>query len=106
MHHNERLYPDSWAFQPERWVKNPDIKLSPDATPTKLSRYMTAFGRGSRMCLGMYVAEAELYMILAALFRRFELELFETDRTAVDCVKTALGPLPKDGTKGVRVMVS
>nr|POE87250.1 trichodiene oxygenase [Quercus suber] len=105
MHHNERLYPNSWAYQPERWVNNPDIRLSADAAPTKLSRYMTAFGRGSRMCLGMHIAEAELYMVLAALFHQFDFELFETDRTAVDCVKTALGPLPKDGIPRENLMM-
>ena len=45
---------------------------------------MIAFGRGTRSCVGMQLAYAEMYIGISTLFRRFELELFETDRTAVD----------------------
>jgi cytochrome P450 len=101
LHHNERTFPDSYAYKPERWLGNPK---GPDGKKF-LSRYMTAFGRGTRICIGMHLAYAQIYIGLAALFRRFELELFETDRTAVDFYGDFLVPVPKPGTLGVRVLV-
>ena len=66
---------------------------------------MVAFGRGTRSCVGMQLAYAELYIGLSTLFRRFNFELFETDRTAVDLHVDTFVPRPKPGTKGVRVLV-
>jgi hypothetical protein len=43
---------------------------------------------------------------LAAIIRRFTLELFETDYTDIEAVCDAMMPMPKENTKGVRVMVS
>jgi cytochrome P450 len=39
---NESIYPDPAEFKPERWIDNPG-----------LDRYFVAFGKGSRMCLGV-----------------------------------------------------
>ena len=98
--HDERLFPDSFAFRPERWLGSP---RAPDGR--FLSRFMVSFGKGARSCLGMPLAYAEMYLALAAVFRRFDLRLFETDRTVVDCAKDMYVPHPKEGTKGVRVLV-
>lgn len=99
--HDEKLYPDSFTFKPERWLNNPK---GPDGQKY-LSRYMVSFSKGSRSCVGMHLAYAEVYIALATVFRRFSFELFETDRTAVDCHSDMFVPHPKHGTKGVRVMV-
>lgn len=48
VHHDESIYPDSHRFQPERWLDDPK---APDGQP--LDRYLMAFGRGPRMCLGI-----------------------------------------------------
>ncbi|KAL4913554.1 cytochrome P450 [Aspergillus aurantiobrunneus] len=64
MHHDESVFPDSFTFRP--------------------SRYPTSFGRGTRMCVGMGLADAEITMVLAHLFRAYELELFATGRCDVD----------------------
>lgn len=37
------VFPDPAKFNPQRWLDNPTLK----------SRYMMAFGKGARMCLGM-----------------------------------------------------
>ena len=43
LHHtNPSIFPEPLTFQPERWIKDPG-----------LSKYQMAFGRGSRICLGM-----------------------------------------------------
>jgi|SRR5690606_34231417 len=101
-HHDEAVFPDSHNFVPERWLGTP---TGPDGKKY-LHRYMTSFGKGTRMCLGMHMAHAEIYNYMATIFRRFEMELFETDRTAVDCYKDMLAPVPMPGTKGVRVKVT
>ena len=102
MHHNEDIFPDSFSYRPERWLG--DAK-APDGQKS-LSRYMTAFGRGTRVCLGMQLAYVEIFIVVATVFRRFDFSLFETDRSAVECFRAALGPQTKPGTHGVRVLVN
>ncbi|KAK2055853.1 cytochrome P450 [Colletotrichum caudatum] len=106
VHHDERVFPDSHAFKPERWVGNP-----------RLDRYLVSFGKGGRACLGINLAYAELYLTLAALFRVYgtaqvrgkddvgTLELFET--TAADLVITSgtAVPVMPEESKGLRVKV-
>lgn len=48
MHTNPDLFPEPEKFKPERWLGNP---TGPGAKP--LSSYMTAFGKGTRMCTGL-----------------------------------------------------
>jgi cytochrome P450 len=45
MHHNEDIFPDSQSFIPERWM-DPDQRKY-------LERYMVAFSKGSRQCIGI-----------------------------------------------------
>lgn len=101
MHHNETVFPDSYTYRPERWLNNPK---GPDGVK-KLSRYMVAFGRGNRVCLGMPMAYCEIYLTLASLFRRFEMELHETGRADVDCKHDFVTPKARLDSLGVRVMV-
>ncbi|KAJ2996575.1 hypothetical protein NUW58_g937 [Xylaria curta] len=98
--HDPWAFPSPYEFRPERWE---DDSRAPDGKP--LTKYMIAFGRGTRSCIGMQLAYAELYIGLASFFRRFECELFETERDAVDCYGDRFVPRPKPGTKGVRVKV-
>ncbi|CVK87181.1 related to cytochrome P450 CYP3/CYP5/CYP6/CYP9 subfamilies [Fusarium proliferatum] len=106
VHHDERVFPDSHTFKPERWVNDP-----------LLDRYLVAFGKGGRACLGINLAYAELYLTLAALFRVYgteevqgkddigTLKLFET--TAADLVITSdtVVPVMPEDSKGLRVTV-
>lgn len=63
-------FPDAEHFKPERW-------LDP-AQSAALEKSYISFSRGSRGCIGMNLAYAELFYTFAYLFRNFELELFET----------------------------
>lgn len=101
MHHHEAVFPDSYTYKPERWLGNPK---GPDGVK-KLSRYMVAFSRGTRMCVGLHLASLEIYLTMATLLRRFEFELFETDRSSVDFYQDFFTPQPKPGGLGVRVQV-
>lgn len=64
MHRDPEVFPDPMTFDPERWMKGPEEFR-------RLDRNMVPFGRGSRQCVGMPLAYAELYITLGTLFRRF-----------------------------------
>jgi hypothetical protein len=51
------------------------------------------------------LAHAELYMGIASLFRRFNLELYETDKSDLVLKHDFFLPAPKSESKGVRVVV-
>ncbi|RYC62790.1 hypothetical protein CHU98_g3420 [Xylaria longipes] len=89
--HDETIFPNSFEYRPERWLGNP---RSPDGR--QLSRYMVTFGRGTRSCVGLQLAYAELFIGLATLFRRFNFEIYETDRTDVDAGRDRFVPRPRD----------
>lgn len=101
MHSNDSVFPEPNAFRPERWLNSPK---GPDGV-RPLSNYLVSFSRGSRACIGLNLAYMELYVALATLFRRFDLELFETDRSDVDFLLDVVVPMPKKDTKGVRMVV-
>ncbi|KAF2034988.1 cytochrome protein [Setomelanomma holmii] len=101
MHHNKHIFPDSFAFKPLRWLGNP---TAPSGKPLK--HYMVSFGKGTRNCLGINLARAEITIGLALLVRRFEFELYETtyDRD-VKVVRDVVAPDCHPSSQGVRVLV-
>lgn len=62
-HLNETIYPEPRVFKPERWLV-PENK--------RLDQYLVPSNRGTRSCLGMNLARAELVIIIAAVSRKFE----------------------------------
>ncbi|KAK7612734.1 cytochrome P450 [Phyllosticta paracitricarpa] len=70
-----------------------------------LDRYFVVFGKGDRNCLGLTLAMAELHLGLGTLFRKYELELFETDESDVKMAHDFFIAAPKLDSKGVRVRV-
>jgi cytochrome P450 len=101
MHHNEELYPQSFDFRPERWLGEP---LAPSGRPLKY--YMTSFGKGSRNCMGMNFAKAEIAIGLATLVRRFEFELVDTSyQMDVKIVRDLIAPDTHPDSTGVKVLV-
>lgn len=69
---SEDTFPEPQVFKPERW-------LGPDAA--RLQRYLISFSRGPRACLGIVLARAELFIILASVFRQFEFDISEIVRS-------------------------
>lgn len=98
--HNDPIFGrNSDVFDPDRW-------LSSDTS--KMDRFLTVFGRGSRACLGVNLAWAEMYTFIAAVFwpaEKLRYRLYETDMSDVDVQRDLFVALPKLDSKGVRVMV-
>ena len=109
IHHDESIFSDAESFIPERWIENPG-----------LSRFLVSFSKGSRSCLGINLAYAEIYLCLAAIFRRFGsggkdgvreegdegiLELFETGLKDVETAADFFVPMPVQGSEGIRIKV-
>jgi cytochrome P450 family 135 len=68
VHHREDLYPEPFAFQPERWR---------DRKPGTYE--WIPFGGGIRRCLGAALAMAEMRVVLEATARRLDLEAAEPE---------------------------
>ena len=113
---DERVFPETDMFIPERWLLTTDNKpfkktaSLEDIKNTKinmaLDRYMVNFSKGDRSCLGMWLAWAELYVCTAAIFRRFEMELYETDESDVATDHDFFTAFSKWDSKGVRVKIA
>jgi cytochrome P450 len=105
VHSNESIFPDANSFIPERWLDSDGalgVKTS-DGRP--LDRFLIAFGRGARQCVGINLARAEMCICTAAIVRRFDMELFESSRKDVDLVHDLFLPNPDQSSKGVKVLV-
>ena len=51
------------------------------------------------------LAHAELYLTLATLFRRYDMQLFKTRREDVEPARDFFVPAPEPGGNGLRIMV-
>ncbi|GAP93176.1 putative cytochrome P450 [Rosellinia necatrix] len=85
------------SFKPERWLSsNPDLQ--------EIMQNYVPFGRGSRMCLGMNLALAELYIAIACLFRRKEFTLHDTTRARdVEIVRDCFIGEASPASRGIRI---
>ncbi|WPH01371.1 Hypothetical protein R9X50_00421400 [Acrodontium crateriforme] len=91
---DENVFFEPQNFKPERWLGYHG-----------LDKYQVVFGKGSRACIGMNLAYAELTMTCAALFRRFRFELFETSFKDIEMVHDFFVAAPAEPRRGVRVRV-
>ncbi|KIX09391.1 uncharacterized protein Z518_00470 [Rhinocladiella mackenziei CBS 650.93] len=101
--HNEAIFPDSYAFKPERWLTR-DVQ-GQWQLDKNMDRWFFPFGKGSRSCLGVNLATAEIHLGLATLFRKYDFELFETDVSDVKLAHDFFLPSARLDSKGVRVTV-
>ncbi|KAL2825334.1 cytochrome P450 [Aspergillus cavernicola] len=54
----ETIFPDPYTFNPDRWLGE---------AGKKRRKFQMAFSKGGRKCLGIELARAELYLVVAAL---------------------------------------
>ncbi|KAJ7753400.1 benzoate para-hydroxylase [Mycena maculata] len=66
--HAESIWGDPEVFRPERWLESSEQHKY-------LSRYLLAFGKGPRTCLGKNLAYMEIQLILATVILRYDVEL-------------------------------
>ncbi|KAG0633711.1 cytochrome P450 [Tuber brumale] len=79
VHLNPTIFPSPATFLPTRWL---------DSNAKDLEKYLVAFGKGSRACIGSNLAWAKMYIGFASVFRRFEMTIWETskeDMAWMDC---------------------
>ncbi|CAG7561048.1 unnamed protein product [Fusarium equiseti] len=88
---DEEHYPDPFRFDPERWMHG----------KASLSRHFVPFCKGSRQCIGMNLAYAELYLTVAKVFSRFDMELVRTSRRDVEIAHDFFVGMPALDSKGV-----
>ncbi|KAF2712577.1 putative P450 monooxygenase, partial [Pleomassaria siparia CBS 279.74] len=107
MHLDAGVFPTPNEFLPERWL--PECCTESE---WRLRRsYLVPFSKGSRMCVGMNLALAELYLTIGRLFGPGGvgfgngLELFETGEKDVRVARDWFNPVPDMTSQGVRVLV-
>ncbi|KAI0454930.1 cytochrome P450 [Xylaria acuta] len=96
LHTDEEIFPEPFDFKPERWIND---------TEHTARHQFVAFSRGARSCIGINLAYAELYPIVAAVFSRLELKLFETSRRDVEFASDGFISYRPKGSRGVRLQV-
>lgn len=97
LHDNEEVFPDPKRFRPERWLNVGQRE--------RMDKYLVNFSRGTRGCLGQHLATAEIYMTLAAIFRNFDLELYQTTLEDIEIKHDYFNPQPRPDSNFLRVIV-
>jgi cytochrome P450 len=107
MHTDPEVFEEPDVFNPQRWLDHPGLE-----------KYLVPFARGSRQCIGMDLAYAELYVALALIFRLYGskevkmdgdqgyLELYDTEfERDIEIVGDGITPLNRKESKGLRVRI-
>lgn len=90
IHHSKEIWgPDADEFRPERWEKVTErydlpkaLDMPRDRADDICDRQKQAFipfSYGPRACVGRNVAEMELALIVATVFRRYDFELYQDE---------------------------
>ncbi|PYH94159.1 benzoate 4-monooxygenase cytochrome P450 [Aspergillus ellipticus CBS 707.79] len=98
VHRNPVIFPDPEKFDPERWIQAAE-------RGGNLTRYLVPFTRGSRICIGMNLAYAELYMTLASMVRRFDLEICDTRPEDMEFARETVVQRPEKGVWTLKAKV-
>lgn len=98
---DEEIFPEPRKFDPERWLD----QRSEGRTTSRLDKYIVAFGKGSRGCIGIHLAWAQMYMCVAAIAQRYNLEMYETDESDVTATRDLFTAGVKLDSKGIRVII-
>ncbi|CAI7625218.1 unnamed protein product [Penicillium pancosmium] len=98
IHRDPNLFPNPDKFDPERWLQGSQSE--------DLKRYIVNFTKGSRGCLGITLAYAEIYKAIAGLARRFDFELHDTTMEDLKIVGERVFAITRRGQTQVYVTVS
>lgn len=95
IHQDEDIFPEPHMFRPERWLGDEN-----------LHRYLLAFSRGPRSCTGINLAWAELYLVIAKIFRQFNFDISGVVRERdIDIARDVLLGVPRADSHGVHVKI-
>lgn len=98
---NETLYPDPFAFDPDRWIVHDE---SENEAVNRRKKSMLSLGKGHRKCIGMHLAQAALSLVLAEIVR-YDLTLYQTDETDVKMLYDFQISHPRLDSKGIQAIV-
>ncbi|THC92781.1 hypothetical protein EYZ11_007742 [Aspergillus tanneri] len=99
LHMDNQIFPEPEKFNPDRWILA-------DERGERLFKFIGSFTKGSRICLGIHLAYAEIYLALAAIVRRFDIELYETTAEDIRFTRDLLGPRSEKGVWKVQARVT
>lgn len=115
VHHREDLYPEPFAYRPERWVPRGEDATAGEGGPggegqdegstrrtvVKPGSYeWIPFGGGTRRCLGAALAMAEQRVVLGAMARRLDLEAVDPEPERAQHRNVTMIP-----SRGARVII-
>jgi benzoate 4-monooxygenase len=87
-HHNEDIYPEPYAFKPERWLKPEE--------PKRMEPFFIPFSAGARGCIGQNISYLEQQIVLSTLVHRYDFAMptkdFKVSR--FEAFNLIMGPLP------------
>ncbi|KAL3459392.1 cytochrome P450 [Aspergillus heterothallicus] len=92
-----KIFPSPETFNPDRWIEEA-------AKGVNLTKYLAAFGTGHRSCLGIHLAYAELYHVIAAFAFSFEWELHQTGLEDVRITRDFQLAVPKSGSLAIKIL--
>ncbi|KAI8950131.1 cytochrome P450 family protein [Xylaria longipes] len=98
MHRNPENFPDPMRFDPERWLGDIEERR-------RLEKVWVPFSRGTRGCLGVNLAWAELYIMLSQCVLRMDLELYQTTLEHMEFCSDMFVAEPKIWKEGPRFLV-
>ncbi|KNG90313.1 benzoate 4-monooxygenase cytochrome P450 [Aspergillus nomiae NRRL 13137] len=98
VHMNPQVFPEPESFNPERWVKAAE-------NGQYLNRFLVSFSKGSRQCLGLNLAYAELYLTLARIVRLVDMQLVDTTINNIQVGRDLGHPAPKSGSFQVKARI-
>ncbi|OJJ05173.1 hypothetical protein ASPVEDRAFT_74574 [Aspergillus versicolor CBS 583.65] len=98
VHMDPTLFPDPTVFNPDRWI---------EATKRgdNLTRFITAFSKGTRQCVGINLGYAKLYLTLAYFAIFFDYELHETTEENITVARDRGVPFLEKGHLMVKAKV-
>ncbi|EMD96314.1 hypothetical protein COCC4DRAFT_77748 [Bipolaris maydis ATCC 48331] len=64
LHRNPKVFPNPTQFNPDRWI-------DPSENTVEMNRWFWAFSSGSRMCIGVHLAMAEMTTLVTAVYRKY-----------------------------------
>jgi cytochrome P450 len=96
IHHNEDKYPDSFEFNPDRYLGDTLSCAESSKLGNAMDRDHWAFGAGRRICPGIHVAERELWLSISRLLWAFDIRPPAGETISLEEYEGAAGrsPLP------------